>query len=402
MKRKVFLPALLTATLGIICQCYAGSIYSRHGIGLLQYRDGTKAMGLGGLSMALADSVSVFFLNPAVLSGISLTHLQGEFVYDWTSVKLSSNTGEFQDANVGGLDLIFPVRRGYALALGVHPYSRADFVFQGSGSLTETNYTETITGTGGLENIYIALAGSAGRLRFGAALDFYVGVLEQNWRVRYSSSEFRETNDFRTVKMRGLGAHGGIQAMIGAFELGAALGLPVNINTESRLQIRSSAESVGDVTNGTTKLPVWYGGSAVYHPNRRTLLGLQFRTQPWEKASAAELLGAQGSRSHNLGFGAEYIPSLNPLDGFFSKMNFRVGATHSRLPYKDIQDNDIDEYTVAAGLGLPFNRGFSRIDFAVEYGKRGLSDNHPAKETIFRFSASVNGSERWFQRRKRK
>ena len=400
MNRKAFIISLLTATLGIIGQCYAGSIYSRHGIGLLQYRDGTKAMGLGGLSMALSDSVSIFFLNPAVLSSISLTHLQGEFIYDWASVELANNTGEFQDANVGGLDLIFPVRRGYALALGVHPYSRADFVFQGSGSLPESDYAETVTGSGGLENIYIALAGSAGKLRWGAALDFYVGVLEQNWRVRYTSSEFRETDDFRTIKMRGLGAHGGIHATLGAFELGAALGLPVNVKTESRLQIRPSAESVGEVLNGTTKLPVWYGGSAVFHPNRKTLLGLQLRTQPWNSVSADELLGAQGSRSHNLGFGAEFIPSLNPLDGFFSKMNFRLGATHSRLPYKDIQDSNIDEYTVTAGLGLPFNRGFSRIDFAVEYGKRGISDNHPAKETIFRFSASVNGSERWFQRRK--
>ena len=380
----------------------SGSLYSRHGIGLLRYRDGVKATALGGLSIPLADSVSIHFINPATLASVPLTHIHGEFIYDWAKVSLANNEGEFQDTGIGGLDLLFPLQRGFAIAMGLQPYSRADYIFEGGGSLTDTDYKETIQGTGGINTAYFAFAGTASGIRFGVAADFFFGVIEQNWRVNYTSSDYSATNDIRSTRLRGFGGHAGIQARWRRWDLGAAFGTSANLSSETSLRTSRSNGEVGDLQEGTVRLPLWYGGGFAFHPSRRFLIGSQVRMQLWGGVDSAELLGAQGTDSHLLSFGAEYVPSVNPRDGFFSKLNLRLGFMLSRLPYKDIAGNDVDEMIVATGIGVPFNRGFSRLDFAVEFGKRGRSDVNPAEETIFRFSASVNGSEKWFQRRGRR
>lgn len=388
---------LLMSALPLVLQ--AQSIYSRRGFGLIRYRDDVKAISMGGVSLATSDSVSIFFLNPATMASVSTTHIQGGFLYDRTSFSQQGANLSFQEANVNSVSLLLPIKRGYTLAFGLQPYSRVDYAFSGAGAADSTSYTESLVGSGGVDNVFISLSGTLAGLRFGLASDFYFGLIERTWSVRFSNSLLSDSEDAVSTKVRGVGLHGGLQAQIGNWEVGGAAGAPVDLSSE--ISLHPSYDNKITLESRDLKLPAWYGVGVGYHPNQHWLLGAQWRRQQWASISSDKLLDAQGVNVNQFSFGFELIPSFDPLDGFFKKLQYRCGFSQSQLPYQEVGGLEVSEWLLTGGIGVPFNRGLSRIDFAVEFGRRGENTTGLARENIFRFSASVSGSERWFQRRQR-
>lgn len=393
-KLKTMLLALL-AVLLFATSVNAGSYYSRFGYGLVRFRDGVKAAAMGGVSLAITDSVSIFYWNPAAMATINTTHIQGEFLYDRANLTLGPTTAKFHDSNVNGLGILFPLQRGYTVAFGIQPYSQVDYEFSDEETGAKP-YTQSLLGSGGLDNFYLAFAGTIGRVRFGVASDFYFGLVRRTWSVNFADIRYTDTQDQTSTHFKGLGFHGGVQTTLKRWQLGAAFGAPVSLNAETRYDYRFVVTDPTPVSF-ETRLPLWYGFGASYQAGPKWLFGAQYRTQQWSDLATTELLGAEGVDSYNLGLGLQFTPSFDRLLNNIGRIHYRLGASLSRLPYADIGGKNISERTISAGFGLPFNRGDSRLDFAVEYGKRGNDDNL-AQETIFRFSASVIGSERWFQR----
>ncbi len=394
-KFKTAPPALL-ALLLFATSVNAGSYYSRYGYGLLRFRDGVKATAMGSVSIAITDSVSIFYLNPATMATINTTHIQGEFLYDRANLTLGATKAKFHDSNVSGLGILLPLQRGFAVAFGIQPYSQVDYEFSDTEEGGTKPHTQSLLGAGGLDNFYLAFAGTVGRVRFGVASDFYFGLVRRTWAVNFSDANYTDTEDQNSTHFKGIGFHGGLQTTIKRWQLGVALGAPVTLNAETRLDYRFTVTEPTPITFDA-RLPLWYGFGASYQAGPKWLFATQYRTQQWSGINSTELLGAEGVDSYNLGLGLQFTPSFDRLRNNIGRIYYRLGATLNRLPYADVGGKNIAERTLSAGFGLPFNRGDSRLDFAVEYGKRGDAGNL-AEETIFRFSASVIGSERWFQR----
>ncbi len=377
----------------------AGSFYSRYGYGLLRSHDGVKATAMGGVGIAITDSVSIFYLNPASLATFNTTHIQGEFLYDRANLTLGDTRAKFHDSNVNGLGILLPVKRGYSVAFGIQPYSQVDYEFSDKVESGDKPYTQSLLGSGGLDNFYFAFGGTAGPLRLGVASDFYFGLVRRTWRVNFVPANLVDTEDQTSTHFKGIGFHGGLQTTIKRWQLGVALGAPVTLNAETQQEfVFSSIDSTPlPPMQFDARLPFWYGLSAAYQAGPKWLFAAQYRMQQWSDLNTTELLGANGVDSYNFGFGLQFTPSFDRLQGNIGRIHYRAGATLSRLPYAETNGKTVSEWTATAGFGLPFNRGDSRLDFAFEFGKRGSADNL-SEEKIFRFSASVIGSERWFQR----
>src|SRR5512145_726820 len=90
---KCRVPILLSAVILLLSYSFAqaGSAYSRYGYGLLYLRDGVKAIAMGGTGIAISDSVTIFYLNPAALASVRTTHIQGAALYDRASTTLDGN-----------------------------------------------------------------------------------------------------------------------------------------------------------------------------------------------------------------------------------------------------------------------------------------------------------------------
>jgi hypothetical protein len=78
------------------------------------------------------------------------------------------------------------------------------------------------------------------------------------------------------------------------------------------------------------------------------------------------------------------------------KVSYRVGTTYYQT-YYSLGGENINEWTVTAGLGLPFS-GESRLNIAAEFGTRGTTANGLVKDKIFRMTFSLNISDLWFVR----
>lgn len=375
----------------------AGSIFSRRGLGLLRYRDNVRAIGMGGVGIALNDSISFYFLNPASLTRINLTRIQGDFRYERASIDLGvGDTGLFSDGGVNSLGLAIPVKHGQVVAFGVRPYSFSDFQFLREDSTG----TESLSSLGGISELYLGYARQLGAWRVGATADFYFGRLDRIWRLNYESSEIRNSEDVLNRQVTGVSLHFGAQIQPGRWRLGSAVGLPTRLNVTTELNTLPGFTGV--VGKSKLKLPLWWSAGLGYAPNRRWLLSADYRTQKWGSVEPAELLGDRGTDSFELSLGGEFIPSVDALSGYFKRVSYRFGGNVQQLPYEEPIGKSVKQMTVNFGLGLPFGRGYNRIDLAVELGKRGSLTDNLVKENIVLVHVGIIGSERWFQRPKRR
>ncbi|MGH7497023.1 MAG: hypothetical protein ACREOO_32130 [bacterium] len=374
----------------------AGSSYSRFGYGLLYLRDGVKAIAMGGTGLAISDSVTIFYLNPAALASIRTTHIQGAALYDRATMTLDNQSALFHEVNVNGLGILIPLKRGYAMAFGFQPYSQVNYEVSDSSTVDGKDLEQSLTGDGGLDVFYLALASTIGPVQFGVTADFYFGLISETWRVNFSSGDLTSTDDRISTNFRGFGVHAGLQMNMKNWQWGLAAGTPVNLSGETRVDTRFDTDD--NPKRAESKLPFWLGLGMAYRPSVHWQFAAEARVQQWGMMSKADLLGASGVNNHILGFGLEFTPGSDRLrDG--KGLHYRAGANYGRLPYREANGKTIPEWSLAAGFGVPFNRGASSVDFAVEWGKRGNSENL-VQENILRFSMSINGSERWFQRRR--
>ena len=102
--------------------------------------------------------------------------------------------------------------------------------------------------------------------------------------------------------------------------------------------------------------------------------------------------------------GAEFSPSPLTNKGIFSNGMYRFGYYRG----EDYQNADGNGYKIQAfTLGYSFNlrkyhsydRQFTMINTAIEFGKRGSSVNN-VTENFFKFSLGLSLSDIWFIKRK--
>ncbi len=380
----------------------ANSIYSRLGFGLVHLRGGVKAGGMGNSHLAVTDGVAAYSINPALLASIPFTRLQTDFSFESAQVKVAENSGRFRDANFNGVSLVLPVKKGYAVAVGLLPHSRVDFTLNQFGSNSSGGYEEVYSGFGGLDEMFLAFAGHVGNsekssgLRYGIAADFYFGRIRRTWRVNFDNGSLAPTEDQVGQYVRGAGFHAGLQWFHRNWQIGVAVRPPVDLDIETETEYIFGDKST--TAKSTATLPLWLGLGVGYRVGTKWQFSADYRMQGWSEVDADKDLGASLQDAREFGAGAEFTASRNPLDAYWKRMSYRAGVNLAQLPHEDPVGQGISEWLVTAGLGFPFRRGSSRLDMAFEFGKRGDLKTNPAEETIFRFSISVSGAERWFER----
>lgn len=402
MNRKGLQLIFVTSFLIACMPVWANSLYSRIGIGLVHLRASVKASGMGSTSLALSDGLDIDLLNPAALASIQFARFQTQFSIESAQVELNSGAGRFRDANFNGVNLVLPVKQGHAITLGFHPYSRVDFTLNQTDSTVAGEYEEVYSGNGGIDQAYIAFAGSIrgassqSVLRYGVAADFYFGRIQRTWRVNYSDGSSVPSEDILGAYSYGIGYHLGVQWFHPRWQLGAAIRPAVDLDVETEVEYAFGVKSKTIKTKA--RLPLWLGLGVGFRPGSKWQLAADYRMQRWGDVPSNLDLGAALEDSREIGVGFEFTDSRNLLDSYFKRVSYRAGVNFSKLPYEDPVGHSISEWLVSSGLGFPFRHGVGRIDMAFEFGKRGNLDSNTAAESIYRLSFSINGAERWFAR----
>lgn len=98
-------------------------------------------------------------------------------------------------------------------------------------------------------------------------------------------------------------------------------------------------------------------------------------------------------------FGAEFTPKNSAVSGYWKKVHYRVGARYNKT-YLQLRNNQLAEYAVSFGFGLPLKRSKTAINLGFELGQRGTTQDNLIKEKFGRVVLSLSVYELWFIKRR--
>ena len=107
--------------------------------------------------------------------------------------------------------------------------------------------------------------------------------------------------------------------------------------------------------------------------------------------------------SQSFAGGAQLTPNINAVSGYWSVVDYRLGANYTNT-YLKINGTNINQYGISLGLGLPIpneRRGsYYKVNIAAEIGRRGTLDNSLVREGYFNLHIGFTINDKWFQKYK--
>ncbi len=97
--------------------------------------------------------------------------------------------------------------------------------------------------------------------------------------------------------------------------------------------------------------------------------------------------------------GGLYIPNYSSVTSYFERVTYRAGFRYEELGLR-ISDQDINEFGISFGVGLPTKRNISNLNLTFEYGQRGTTDANLVQENFFNIGVSLSLNDVWFLKSK--
>ena len=96
--------------------------------------------------------------------------------------------------------------------------------------------------------------------------------------------------------------------------------------------------------------------------------------------------------------GGFYIPNYNAIGNYWQRVVYRGGFRFEETGI-NVNGQDINEFGISFGVGLPVGRLFSNVNLGFEIGTRGTKDFGLVKENFFNTFLSLSLNDKWFEKR---
>lgn len=389
------------------------SPYSYYGIGLTTFKGTVENRSMGGLSM-FSDSIHLNLRNPAGYGRLRRT----TYALGGSHERLSLNSVDGEDnAKISSLDYLgigIPVGGNLGFGLGVLPYTSVGYRILD----VREDVASRLEGRGGMNKVFL----SAGyqiipSLSIGVDANYNFGNL-QNQRTLIREQVLLGSRDVSRSDLKGFSYNFGAdfqQKLKNGLNLHAAATYAptTTIDAENSRQLATIAFSNGErvveerdleVADSELTLPAKYTlGLGLGRPNKWFFGGEYVSTDDNSFLSVSNVGGADTnfSNASQYKLGGYFVPQYNSITNYFNRVVYRAGFRFEETGLR-INNEDINEFGITFGLGLPVGPGFSNINLGFEYGQRGTTDSGLIQEDFFRLSVGVSLTEarRWFERRK--
>ncbi len=449
---------LMISYLGLVGGVNAqdNSPYSRYGIGDLVPQTNIVTRGMGGISAAYIDNLSVNFNNPAsyasfqafrekknkkMASGRAIAEF-GVNV-DRRNLQEPGNENNFVVSNAlfSYVQVGVPLRPGWGMGFGIRPVSRISYNILRTERLydpiTGNNVDSSATLFEGDGGSYLANWGTGFTLYQGdrkgmeekLSMGIQVGYLfgRKDFTSRRTlindSVDYAQANYETLTNYSNLLFTAGIQyrlpltsklaLTIGAFgRPGATLNARQDRVRETYRYNESSGnlrvDSISDVRDvkGKVTLPASYTFGILLQkfavPNKEGgwILAADYTQTNWDKYRFYGQADSVRS-NYSLHLGGQWSPV--PQRGYFSNVSYRLGCVLG--PDYVRVGNTLSQLGFSAGLGLPVPisrqapNQVTFVNMAFEMNRRG-NDTNVLRETMYRFSLGFSLSDIWFAKRR--
>lgn len=394
------------------------SPYSRFGLGDLVLQGSARNYAMGGIGLALRDGNYINYINPAAYSEQdTLTFLfDAGLSGNYKVMKTNSQSLSLNNAGLNHFIMGFPITRWFKTSLGLLPYSRVGYKIVDYQLIPNIGITDySYNGSGGLNK---AIWGNAIRINknisFGINTSYLFGSLTRSRSVSFPSDQ----NTFSTQ------SQGRVIINDFYFTYGLQLTMPVHkdytltagmiYEPQSKVRayndlfvenILATSTSVlrDTIINYTgdkdhVNLPSNLGVGLTLRSGNKLIVGADFYTQDWSKT---QILGEADSltNSNSIRVGIQYQPDQTDFRNYFKRIQYRAGFHHTET-YLKIRGEQLKDYGMTLGLGLPFRNTRTTFNFAVDIGQRGTLSQNLIKENYFNFSFSLSLYDFWFFKRR--
>lgn len=416
MIKKILFIALGFVSSSLFAQEGTSSPYSYYGVGEQKFKGINEIKDMGGMAV-YTDSLRINTLNPA-----SYGELQRVTISMGASMKqttLQDATAKHKE-NIGSIDylaLAIPVGK-IGIAAGVMPYTFSGYKISEIYTQNNIEYRNRNVAKGGINRAFIGAGYNIWKnFSIGAEMGFYFGSIEKNqfkfiqndgdeFPVQYGTA--RETNDRYSGFSYNFSAqykyHLGKKKFL---YTNATFSPQVSLNVKGSVNLQLvneqydliQTENIENVDVKTT-LPQHYSiGLGIGNPFK-WFLGAEFtqrKTSVWNNDFLYS--NAKYQDAYKVAIGGFYTPKYNSFTSFLNRVTYRAGLRYENTGLI-INDTNIEEKAVHAGVGLPVGRFASNVNIGLEYGMRGTVKNNLVKENYISMSIGISLNDRWFEKRK--
>lgn len=408
------------------------SPYSRFGLGDVAFSGLAQNSAMGQTGTGIRRSNMLNTLNPASYGNLSFTIFETGALLDQGNIADKSQSQFFRNAAYAYLNLAFPVspKLGWGASFGLQPVSHVgyninSYDWQGDSLATLFVYN----GRGGLSKFYMGHGfrlWSKSRtdnaknkellheLNFGFNVNYVYGQLRIG-KAAYFYDTTSSTNNYKEERTRYIGDVNydlGLQYTTRLrnkeyLTIGATFAPSASLSGEQIMFARSLYPGSLDNTKDTIVyeedgeagkliMPAAWSAGLSWQKEDKWMLALDVKGQNWKQY---ELFGASDSmqNSFSVNLGGMWIPDASAIKKRWKKAEYRAGLRYANTNLL-VRGEPIKEMGVSLGVGVPVFRQRSKINFTVEYYKRGTTNNNLLQEDHIRFILGLSLGEKWFNR----
>lgn len=420
-----FIIIFLLLTRSIFSQNNTSSPYTQFGIGDLANKNFGRTKSMGGIESSLRSAQNINFKNPAGYTTIDTLSFVFEFGIKSkiTQYKTETMLLTSDNTNIDYIAIAFPITKHFKSSIGLLPYSSIGYTIKDTASDPFIgNYTKTNYGNGGITEFYIGNSLELfNKVSLGFNVSYLFGTMYQ-LRSLFSdhTPNFISTQKRDKIRVSDLHLNYGIQYYDKLNEkftycLALTFENENKVNSEyesftaasktiSAFYNRIVSEHIQDTIeyikeeNKSIILPRSIGVGLSLNYDKKITFGVSYEFQGW---SNSKILAKTDSliNSSIIAFGLEYTPNRYSITKYYKRMNYRFGG-HYTNSYIQLFDEQIKDYGISFGLGIPIKRTKSLLNVSFELGKRGTVDKNLILENYGILSLNVSLSDIWFIKRK--
>ena len=410
----------LLLSLTLFSQIRITSPYSRFGVGDLSDNNNAWNNSMGELGIGLRSSSHVNFANPASYSAFdSLSFVfEGGFNGQFVTLQSTFQTVNRNYASLGYLLFGMPVNRWWKTSLGLVPYSDVGYNVANVEEYANTGTVLRIySGSGGINRLFWGNAFQPFKnFSVGLNISYLFGSMERLATVYFpDSSNAMNFREAYYVTMNDLSYNFGAQYKAKLkndlfLNLGAVFtpSLSMAAKTDGlayTFLLNSSGTELPRDTLGTAAgvkgriiIPTMIGGGFSFEKTDKWLIGLDYKWQNWEKFRAFDMSDSLVN-SWQVNFGGEIVPKADNYSNYLARVRYRLGFMYNKT-YLRLRGQDLNEYAITFGFGLPLRGMRTMLNVGAQYGVRGTTSNNLIRESYFKVVIGFSIYERWFIKRK--
>lgn len=408
MIQRLIVIVLLCITTISSAQETTSSPYSYFGVGSLNFKGSVESRSMGGISM-FSDSIHLNLQNPSGLAQLKLVAFTLGGINQFTKQATDYQNSKNSSVAVNYLAVGIPMGEKFGASFGLLPLTSVGYDIENlqDGSLLRN------TGEGGLNKVFLSFAYAINsNLSLGVDANYNFGNIINETILDTDEAEYgtRETN---SSNLSGFSVNFGAtyrKMLTDNLELFSSITYTpeMKLNSENSREIASVLLTDFGTLIDVDVRNIEVFDSNLYQPSeftfgagigkpRKWFVGAEYTTKNassfTSRTSNLDNVSFDSSSTYKLG--GFYTPRYNSLSSYFNKITYRAGVR-----YEDtgliVNNQNINEFGISFGVGLPVGRMFSNFNIGFEVGSRGTKNNGLVNENFFNTIISLSLNDRWF------